>query len=725
MNFDYYVQMEENPFLRGSQRLYGWLLGAYPKRHREDYGPPMQQVFRDHCRDAWRERRGWGLALLWLRVLPDLVKTSVLEHLATMNERKAMIQKLAEVIRPRSTPTTIFLRVFVIVFLLVAATTTLVTFLMPESYASTARIRIEQDSQVQVSKEWRFSTTPSELTQGDTQEPRGATGHTSPSYDPYFIQTQFEVIQSQPVLTRVISDLDLTTIWGKKYAADEKLKESEALTLLCARMNLRPVRNTSLIEIRVFSDEAEEAARIANSIAKEYRDYRLEQRRERSLGGLRVLEDRFDEQEKKVHEAQLEVDALRRELGISEADASGTSPAPLLEAETLRGLERLRIESEAQYAREEKLLQQLKKTPAEELKRILPTVAPDPQLNELLSQLNTLQQSLIQMNKDVADTHPSITTAKRQMDDLNRKIRERTDGILKGMELRVASLKVHWESLTSSVQKAKEADVSNAAKTRPYFEAKQRLDELTRFRSILNMKLASEQIDAGIPRSPLVEIVDRAVPGFHPVRPNKPLNIVCGVLGGGFIGMAAAAVIAWIVALLGKGKGGGGPGAAASCSSGIRQTASDGSTNSAVEKLACILWMAMGAILWSLAIVGIGWMILDGGWDASGSSAILFGGLFWGAAAGAAFFQLRGEPWGRTCLRVIAVSCATLSLLALGIQQGWLPQVFARIVSLFVSPIFNAVLPLPMVFRWVFTLFALITAAAFLWPRKNAEHCPG
>jgi hypothetical protein len=47
--------------LRRSNQLYGWLLTAYPKRHREEYGPAMRQVFRDQCRDAWREGRGLGL----------------------------------------------------------------------------------------------------------------------------------------------------------------------------------------------------------------------------------------------------------------------------------------------------------------------------------------------------------------------------------------------------------------------------------------------------------------------------------------------------------------------------------------------------------------------------------------------------------------------------------------------------------------------------------------
>ena len=120
--------------------------------------------------------------------------------------------------------------VILAVFLLVVITATLVTFILPESFSSTARIKIERDS-------------------ADIE------GFTKPNlvgmYDPYFIQTEFEVIQSELILRQVVESLDLNNVWGKKYAGGEKLKTSETIMLLKGRMDLRPVRNTSLIAISV------------------------------------------------------------------------------------------------------------------------------------------------------------------------------------------------------------------------------------------------------------------------------------------------------------------------------------------------------------------------------------------------------------------------------------------------------------------------------------------
>src|SRR5437867_9449995 len=80
-------------------------------------------------------------------------------------------------------------------------------------------------------------------------------------YDPYFIQTEFEVIQSELILGKVITDLDLNKEWGRKYGNSDPLKTTETIALLKGRMDLRPVRNTSLIEILVYSEKPEEAAR--------------------------------------------------------------------------------------------------------------------------------------------------------------------------------------------------------------------------------------------------------------------------------------------------------------------------------------------------------------------------------------------------------------------------------------------------------------------------------
>jgi len=281
-----------NRALAGSQKIYGWLLRAYPPAHRAEYGSAMEQLFRDQCRDAWKESQGWGLTKLWLQVVPDLVSTSIRERLAALKERKTMNEKLASLTRDRTTPTAIFIRVFIAVFLITFLVATAITFILPESYASTARIKVESD-------------------------PADGTSQ-SPSYDPYFIQTTFEIIQSQLVLNRVIDWLNLNVEWGKKYFAGQTLKSAETLEILKGRMSLAPVRNTKLIAITVYSDDRQEAAQIANAIAESYRDYRVNTRAELKTKGIVVLQRQYTIQDEDIRAAQSDLESLRRQLKITE-----------------------------------------------------------------------------------------------------------------------------------------------------------------------------------------------------------------------------------------------------------------------------------------------------------------------------------------------------------------------------------------------------------------------
>jgi beta-lactamase regulating signal transducer with metallopeptidase domain len=389
-------------------------------------------------------------------------------------------------------------------------------------YQSTARIRINHD-------------------QADTSG--WANSPTDHPLDPWFIQTEFEVIQSEVVLGKVIQDLDLNKEWGKRYAGGERLKTYETLGLLRSRLELRPVRSTTLMEIRVSSDKPEEAARIANAIAESYKSLRYQRFTQSRKEGLKALEDRFQKQEEEVKTAQQQADRLHAELGIPGAPASvegflgggESDPLPLLTALTLRRLEALRIETKTEYVRQMTLLDQLRKLEKNSTPEVLvqasATAAPDPLLNALLEQRSTAEQKLVVLTKDFGPAHTEVVNCRVLLEDLQHKIRSRVDGVMIGLDARVLTLSNSLDNLNNEVVLTATNDVLRANKSRPYFEAKRNLEELQRFRQILEFKIAGERIDVDLPRTTMVEIVDWAAPGLRPVSPNLPRALASIALG--------------------------------------------------------------------------------------------------------------------------------------------------------------------------------------------------
>ncbi len=146
------------------------------------------------------------------------------------------------------------------------------------------------------------------------------------SYDPYFIQTEFEVIQSEQVLGKVIDKLNLSSTWAKT-GAQGALTRNETLQMLRQRLDLKRLPNSSLVEIGVKDSNPQEAAKLANAVAEAYRDQRLEHRKQLSDAGLQALKKSLDEQEQKVAAAQQEVDRLRLQMTNAPADAAPAKPA--------------------------------------------------------------------------------------------------------------------------------------------------------------------------------------------------------------------------------------------------------------------------------------------------------------------------------------------------------------------------------------------------------------
>jgi uncharacterized protein involved in exopolysaccharide biosynthesis len=413
----------------------------------------------------------------------------------------------------------VFCTVFLIVFLLVAVTTALMTFTVPESYAGTARIKVAPDP-------------------ADVAATERSPSASSPS-DPDPGQPEVETIQSGPVLDKVIQALDLNTVWGKRYAGGAKLETAETLALLKGRLDLRPVRGTSLIEIRAFSENPDEAANIANAIAEAYHEYRWERCSYSPDNGIKTLRDVFEDQEKSIREIQKQVDQLRNDL-----------TAPQIEADAVRQLQSQLIAFETQLAREQTQLMELEKLSPEQRRVAIQTsLGPEPELNTLLGELNIAEQRLLSLQKDHAPDHPAMQAARIMADDSLKRVTARMAGVMTGLSNRVDAARAIVNNLKTSLETARTEDIKKA---KPYDEAKRRLEELEQFRAILATKLASEKVEMQPPRSSPVEIVDKAAPVPRPIRSDKALTIVLRIVGGAVLAAGVGALAALVALLIGR-----------------------------------------------------------------------------------------------------------------------------------------------------------------------------
>lgn len=414
--------------------------------------------------------------------------------------------------------------VILAVFLLVAITTTLVTFILPPTYASTVRISVEKDA--------------TDISGLDGQ--RASFG-----FDPYWIQTQFEKLTSKMLLHQVITNLDLSRKWGEKYKEGE-LRLDTTYGLLKRATSVNQSRNTSLIEIKVDNDDPIEAAVIANKIAEVYRDSRLYRWRENSSKGLENLLAKYTNQNEQISILQTDLEDMRRTNDISEISETGGNAVRGIEQDTLVKLETERIQTQAEFSRVKSSYDSLTNQTRAELRKTIATVVGDPSFNQLLDQLYSAEQKLAIMTNSLGLDHVEVKSVRALLETINGQVEGKVDSSMQGMKINLDAKMAHVQAIGLAVDTAKGKNSVESQKLAPYQAKKRQLENAQYVRDRLYLRIQQEEIDFSMPKTSIVEIVDRAEPEMVPVRPRKTLNIALGCIIGLVIGIGLAFFIEYL-----------------------------------------------------------------------------------------------------------------------------------------------------------------------------------
>ncbi len=158
------------------------------------------------------------------------------------------------------------------------------------------------------------------------------------------------------------------------------------------------------------SSGTDEKSRQASAAKRELDEL---QRLQSSTGGVKAPEERYAKLERQSGEAQKKVDNLRAQLQISDAMAGGEGPSPLLTADTLRKLEALRVETQAELSRQQTLLSQTEGTKLGQEAKVVA-------LSKSLADLEDEVNKAIANDKVAAERVRPYFEAKRNLEELQR-----------------------------------------------------------------------------------------------------------------------------------------------------------------------------------------------------------------------------------------------------------------------------------------------------------------
>lgn len=410
--------------------------------------------------------------------------------------------------------------VILAVVLLVVVTGTAFTLTLPKKYMADARIMVREDTMDMDVFERQFQ-------QG---------------YNPFFLRTQYELIQSRQTLYQVMNNLNLQQVWGEKLNEDgSPLTREQARRELSDSVKVQQYRDTTLIAIQVYREDPEEAARIANEIAAVYRDQRLSLKRRETKRAIEALENEMQKQQEKVDQAEQELEKVRKEMGVTvlfEGVRADKVRLQQLEADRIAA----RVDMLVRKAR----LDQLESLSGDELMNASSYIVNDQVLASIRAQLIDSEVSLKVMLENYGVNHPDVKRIQAGVGELRKKLTEALVGLKKGLRADYEVSHEKYKALEGELEAAKKSDIeAERERFLPFARAEREVLIQREILNALRARVAQSGIEVEIPRTP-VEVVDPAEPPTRPVSPNLFLNIFMSLI----LGLAAGVGLAYFIEYL-------------------------------------------------------------------------------------------------------------------------------------------------------------------------------
>ncbi|MCF7848846.1 MAG: polysaccharide biosynthesis tyrosine autokinase [Kiritimatiellales bacterium] len=403
---------------------------------------------------------------------------------------------------------------------LVVLTGTAYTLMLPNLYAATVRISVSEDN--------------------PDIDPFGGTSY-GMTYNPYFLRTQFEIIQSKPILYEVINRLNLQEEWGKQ---GEKIQRDVAYSILRGSISVNQHPDTTLIAISTRRNNPNEAAKIANELAEVYRDSRLDLRREETRFAIDKIKEELQKQRERVDAAETELERLRKDLDISiiGGDAGGFN----IDSMKLQQLEGDRIAAQREMMEKQGLLDILAQLEDKDLIEQASYITYDQNVVSTRLQILDTEVQLKSLLEEYGENHPEVKSVMAAKQRLEVNLQQFLISLRNGLQTDFAMAKNTYDSLQKLLAEYRTEDIGyQGEKYRPFKNAQEELDSERYVYNQVKAKMRQEIITLEVPRHP-VEIIDIAEPNARPVSPNLFMNVLMSI----FVGLGAGVGLAYFIEYL-------------------------------------------------------------------------------------------------------------------------------------------------------------------------------
>jgi chain length determinant protein EpsF len=357
------------------------------------------------------------------------------------------------------------------------------------------------------------------------------------------VPTQIDIIVSRRNVIEAIRLLKLTD----SAAVQQQFRDATGglgdiedwlAGLLSKSIEVKPSRDSRVININFDGGDPQFAAAVANALAEAYQRINLEMRVEPAKQASAWFDERLKTLRSDVDKAQAKLSAYQREKGFSAVDERADVESARL-SELSQSLSAAQSQAVAIRSQQSQLREFLGRGASAES---IPDVLANPVIIGLKQQISGAEARLQTLSSQLGANHPDVSRTQAELDQQRARLRSELSTVAQSIENGARIAERREAELRSAVaaQKSKMLSLNQGrdemaslikdveAAQRAYDAASQRLTQ-TSLESQVNQTIIS--------------ILNRASPPPFPSFPRKTLNTIVGFLIGGVLGFGIALLL--------------------------------------------------------------------------------------------------------------------------------------------------------------------------------------
>jgi capsular exopolysaccharide synthesis family protein len=310
--------------------------------------------------------------------------------------------------------------------------------------------------------------------------------------------------------------------------ADETPAQSKVIDAFLEHVTVSPIRNSRLVDLMFESTDAALSAQSANALARAYIEQNLEFKFLSSKEASDWLGQRLGEQRKQVEASEQALQHYKEQT-----DALSLEDKQNIVVQTLAELNAAVTKARTERLQKEALYNQIQKIQSDRaVLDTFPAILSNTFIQQLKGNLAELQRQQASLGEKYGEKHPEMLRVKRSIEEADAKLRGEIGKVVLSLKNDYEAALSQEKRLMGALESQKSEAMALSRKGIDYGVLSRDANTNRQMFDSLLQRAKETGVSAELKTSN-IRVVDKAEVPRKPARPNKTLNLLLGLFGGG------------------------------------------------------------------------------------------------------------------------------------------------------------------------------------------------